>query len=313
MNTRGRHADGVCRPCAQVLRKRWSMVTVDTTSANEAQTLDQVVIRFAGDSGDGMQLVGDRFTELSAAFGNDLATLPNFPAEIRAPGRHDRGRVVVPGPHLRPRHRHAGRRAQRARGDEPGRAKANMDDISPGTTLLINSDAFDAAQPRQGRLRENPLEDGSLDAFNVYPVPMTSITVEATKELGVKPRDAERSKNFFALGLLCWMYTRPTEADDRVDREAVREQGDGARGQPRGVPCRPQLRRDRRAVRPPLRGRARAAARGQVPQHHRQPRAVVRPRSPPRRRRSCRSSTRRTRSRRRPTSSTSCRSTRTSV
>jgi 2-oxoglutarate ferredoxin oxidoreductase subunit alpha len=186
-------------------------VTVDTTSANEAQTLDQVVIRFAGDSGDGMQLVGDRFTELSAAFGNDLATLPNFPAEIRAPAGtiagvssfqvhisdHD---IVTPGdvPNV-------------LVAMNPAALKANMSDVSPGTTLLINSDAFDARNLEKAGYKSNPLEDGTLEAFNFYPVPMTSITVEATRELGVKPRDAERSKNFFALGLLCWMYTRPTK------------------------------------------------------------------------------------------------------
>ena len=187
------------------------MVTVDTTPAGQAETLDQVVIRFAGDSGDGMQLVGDRFTELSAAFGNDLATLPNFPAEIRAPAGtiagvssfqvhisdHD---IVTPGdvPNV-------------LVAMNPAALKANMDDVSPGTTLLINSDAFDARNLEKAGYATNPLEDDSLVAFNVYPVPMTSITVEATKELGVKPRDAERSKNFFALGLLCWMYTRPAK------------------------------------------------------------------------------------------------------
>jgi 2-oxoglutarate ferredoxin oxidoreductase subunit alpha len=186
-------------------------VTLDTTSAHEAQTLDQVVIRFAGDSGDGMQLVGDRFTEISAAFGNDLATLPNFPAEIRAPAGtiagvssfqvhisdHD---IVTPGdvPNV-------------LVAMNPAALKANMSDVSPGTTLLINSDAFDQRNLDKAGYATNPLDDGSLAAFNVYPVPMTSITVEATRELGVKPRDAERSKNFFALGLLCWMYTRPTK------------------------------------------------------------------------------------------------------
>ena len=187
------------------------MVTVDTTPASQTETLDQVVIRFAGDSGDGMQLVGDRFTELSAAFGNDLATLPNFPAEIRAPAGtiagvssfqvhisdHD---IVTPGdvPNV-------------LVAMNPAALKANMDDVHPGTTLLINSDAFDARNLEKAGYATNPLEDDSLVAFNVYPVPMTTITVEATKDLGVKPRDVERSKNFFALGLLCWMYTRPAK------------------------------------------------------------------------------------------------------
>ena len=176
-----------------------------------ASTLGGVVIRFAGDSGDGMQLVGDRFTELSAAFGNDLATLPNFPAEIRAPAGtiagvssfqvhisdHD---IVTPGdtPNV-------------LVAMNPAALKANLRDLSPGSTLLVNVDTFDQRNLDKAGYVQSPLADGSLANFRVYEVPMTSITVEATKPLGVKPRDAERSKNFFALGLICWMYTRPTE------------------------------------------------------------------------------------------------------
>ncbi len=184
-------------------------MTVDT-SPDRVETLDRVVIRFAGDSGDGMQLVGDRFTELSAAFGNDLATLPDFPAEIRAPAGtvagvssfqvhisdHD---IVTPGdtPNV-------------LIAMNPAALAANLHDMAPGATLIVNGDSFGARDLEKAGLSTNPLEDDSLAAFNVYNVPMTSITVEATKDLGVKPRDAERSKNFFALGLLCWMYTRPT-------------------------------------------------------------------------------------------------------
>jgi len=186
-------------------------VTVEATSAEGVETLDRVVIRFAGDSGDGMQLVGDRFTELSAAFGNDLATFPNFPAEIRAPAGtlagvssfqvhisdHD---IVTPGdtPNV-------------LVAMNPAALKANLRDLVPGSTLLVNVDTFDTRNLDKAGYEQNPLRDGSLAAYRVYEVPMTSITVEATTPLGVKPRDAERSKNFFALGLICWMYTRPTE------------------------------------------------------------------------------------------------------
>ena len=186
-------------------------MTVEAASTAGAQTLDRVVIRFAGDSGDGMQLVGDRFTELSAAFGNDLATLPNFPAEIRAPAGtiagvssfqvhisdHD---IVTPGdtPNV-------------LVAMNPAALRANIPDLVPGCTLLVNVDTFDTRNLDKAGYEQNPLRDGSLAAYRVYEVPMTSITVEATKPLGVKPRDAERSKNFFALGLICWMYTRPTE------------------------------------------------------------------------------------------------------
>ena len=186
-------------------------MTVEATSIRRVETLDEVVIRFAGDSGDGMQLVGDRFTELSAVFGNDLATQPDFPAEIRAPAGtiagvsafqvhisdHD---IVTPGdtPNV-------------LVAMNPAALKANLRDLVAGSTLLINVDTFEQRSLDKAGYAHNPLEDGSLAAYRVYQVPMTSITVEATKPLGVKPRDAERSKNFFALGLICWMYTRPTE------------------------------------------------------------------------------------------------------
>ncbi len=172
-------------------------------------TLDRVVIRLAGDSGDGMQLVGDRFTELSAAFGNDLATLPNYPAEIRAPAGtlngvssfqihisdHD---IVTPGD---------GPNVLIAM--NPAALMANLADMTAGSTLIVNSDSFTERDLQKAHCDTNPLEDGTLDAYTVYQVPMTSITIEATKPLGTKARDAERSKNFFALGLVCWMYTRP--------------------------------------------------------------------------------------------------------
>jgi 2-oxoglutarate ferredoxin oxidoreductase subunit alpha len=186
-------------------------VTVEATPARSAETLNRVVIRFAGDSGDGMQLVGDRFTELSAVFGNDLATAPNFPAEIRAPAGtiagvssfqvhisdHD---IVTPGdaPNV-------------LVAMNPAALKANIGDVPAGSTLLVNVDTFDTRNLDKAGYAQNPLRDESLLAYRVFEVPMTSLTVEATKPLGVKPRDAERSKNFFALGLICWMYTRPTE------------------------------------------------------------------------------------------------------
>ena len=189
----------------------WSTVTIKTTGTGRAETLDRVVIRFAGDSGDGMQLVGDRFTELSAAFGNDLATFPNFPAEIRAPAGTLAGvssfqvhisdhEISTPGdtPNV-------------LVAMNPAALKANLADLVAGSTLLINSDAFEQRNLDKAGYASNPLLDDSLSAFHVFDIPMTSITVEATKPLGVKPRDAERSKNFFALGLICWMYTRPTE------------------------------------------------------------------------------------------------------
>jgi 2-oxoglutarate/2-oxoacid ferredoxin oxidoreductase subunit alpha len=174
-----------------------------------------VVIRFAGDSGDGMQLTGDRFTSVSAVFGNDLATLPNFPAEIRAPAGtlagvsafqvhisdHD---ILTPGdaPSV-------------LVAMNPAALKNELGDLVPGGTVIVNSDTFDERSLTKAGYGASPLEDGTLAGYTVYEVPMTSLTLEATKPTGAKPRDAERSKNFFALGLISWMYTRPI--DDTVD------------------------------------------------------------------------------------------------
>jgi len=185
--------------------------SVATETQHTTEQLDQVIVRFAGDSGDGMQLTGDRFTTSSAHFGNDMATFPDFPAEIRAPAGtlngvsafqvhisdHD---ILTPGdaPNV-------------LVAMNPAALKANLDLMAKGTILLVNSDAFEERNLTKAGYAENPLSDGSLSAFTVYEVPMTSITQEVCKEAGVKPRDAERSKNFFALGLVSWLYTRPIE------------------------------------------------------------------------------------------------------
>ena len=224
------------------------------------EMLNRVVIRFAGDSGDGMQLVGDRFTDVSAAFGNDLATLPDYPAEIRAPAGTIAGvssfqvhiadfDIVTPGdvPNL-------------LVAMNPAALKANIADLPPGAAIIANTDAFEPRNLEKAGYVGNPLEDDTLAAYRVYPVPMTSITIEATKETGAKPRDAERSKNFFALGLICWMYTRPTEPVLEWIDAKFGEQAARPRRERRGVQGGLQLRRDRRAVRPPVRGRAGAAA-----------------------------------------------------
>jgi len=173
--------------------------------------LDRVVIRFAGDSGDGMQLTGDRFTTSSALFGNDLSTLPDFPAEIRAPAGtlagvsafqvhisdHD---ILTPGDH-----------PSVLVAMNPAALKANLLDVTAAGTVIVNSDAFEDRALQKAGYTDNPLTDGSLKSYTVYEVPMTSITLEAVKASGTKPRDAERSKNFFALGLISWLYTRPEE------------------------------------------------------------------------------------------------------
>jgi 2-oxoglutarate/2-oxoacid ferredoxin oxidoreductase subunit alpha len=169
------------------------------------------VIRFAGDSGDGMQVAGDRFTTDSALLGNDLATFPNFPAEIRAPAGtlagvsafqvhisdHD---VLTPGdaPNV-------------LVAMNPAALRANVGDLPVGASIVVNSDAFDERALQKAGYSSDPITDGSLKAFRVYQIPMTSLTLEACKATGAKPRDAERSKNFFALGVVSWLYGRPPE------------------------------------------------------------------------------------------------------
>ena len=120
----------------------------------------------------------------------------------------------------------------------PAALKANLRDLTPGSTLLVNVDTFEQRNLDKAGLRGEPAHDGSLANFRVYEVPMTSITVEATKPLGVKPRDAERSKNFFALGLICWMYTRPTEPLVDWIKKRFANRPAGARGEPRRVHAR---------------------------------------------------------------------------
>ena len=183
--------------------------TVDRT--DEVHEVERIIIRFAGDSGDGMQLTGDRFTSASALFGNDLATLPEFPAEIRAPAGtlagvsafqvhisdHD---ITTPGdaPNV-------------LVAMNPAALKADLHTLESGGTVIINSDAFEERNLAKAGYEHNPLEDNTLDGYTVITAPMTSLTKEACKDLGVKPRDAERSKNFFALGLVSWLYSRPEE------------------------------------------------------------------------------------------------------
>ncbi len=193
------------------------------------RTLSRVVVRFAGDSGDGMQLTGDRFTASSALFGNDLSTFPDFPAEIRAPSgtlagvsafqvQIADGDVMTPGdsPNV-------------LVAMNPAALRANVGILEKGATLVVNADAFDDRSLAKAGYESNPLSDGSLAGFTVYEVPMTSLTQEVCKDAGVKPRDAERSKNFFALGLVSWLYTRPLEPtidwiDKRfADKPLVRE------------------------------------------------------------------------------------------
>ncbi|MGG5259070.1 2-oxoacid:acceptor oxidoreductase subunit alpha [Phycicoccus avicenniae] len=180
-------------------------------TSKTVQTLDRVVIRFAGDSGDGMQLTGDRFTSETAALGNDLSTLPNFPAEIRAP------QGTLPG--VSSFQLHFADHDVLTPGDapdvlvamNPAALKANLADLPRGATLIVNTDEFTKRNLGKVGYADSPLEDGSLESWHVHPVALTSITVEALAEFsGLTRKEKERAKNMFALGLLSWMYTRPT-------------------------------------------------------------------------------------------------------
>ncbi|MGX7824220.1 2-oxoacid:acceptor oxidoreductase subunit alpha [Actinokineospora sp. 24-640] len=191
------------------------------SAAKPAQVtkLDRVVIRFAGDSGDGMQLTGDRFTSEAAAFGNDLSTMPNFPAEIRAP------QGTIPGVSSFQVHFASydiltpGDRPDVLVAMNPAALKANIADLPPGGTLIVNTDEFVKRNLTKVGYDTSPLEDDSLAQYQVYEVAMATLTQGALAETGLGKKDAERCKNMFALGLLSWMYHRPTEGTERFLRE----------------------------------------------------------------------------------------------
>ncbi len=183
----------------------------DTVDHIDESMLDHVVIRFAGDSGDGMQLTGDRFTSASALAGNDLATLPEFPAEIRAPQGTLAG-VSAFQVHISDHDIHTpGDAPDVLVAMNPAALRSDLNRLRSGGTLILNEDAFDERNLEKAGYTKDPRDDGSLDEYVVHRVPMTQLTLDATADLDVKKRDAERSKNFFALGLISWMYSRPTE------------------------------------------------------------------------------------------------------
>jgi 2-oxoglutarate/2-oxoacid ferredoxin oxidoreductase subunit alpha len=177
---------------------------------------ERVVVRFAGDSGDGIQLAGNRFAAVTALIGNDLVTLPDFPAEIRAPAGTLAGvsafqihfasrEILTPGgqPNV-------------LVAMNPAALKVNLPELERGGIIVVNEDGFTKANVRKAAYETNPLDDGTLDDYQVFRVPMTSMTVRATEGIDeISSREAGRSKNFFALGLVSWMYSRPTDATAR--------------------------------------------------------------------------------------------------
>ncbi|WP_153396870.1 2-oxoacid:acceptor oxidoreductase subunit alpha [Ornithinicoccus halotolerans] len=183
-------------------------------STKPLQRLDRVVIRFAGDSGDGMQLTGDRFTSETATLGNDLSTLPNFPAEIRAP------QGTLPG--VSSFQLHFADHAVLTPGDHPdvlvamnpAALKANLADLPRGATVIANTDEFTRRNLAKVGYQASPLDDGSLESWHVHGLPLTSMTVEALADFGLTRKEKERAKNMMALGLLSWMYSRPLEGTE---------------------------------------------------------------------------------------------------
>src|SRR5947209_779602 len=174
--------------------------------------LERAVIRFAGDSGDGMQLTGEQFTTESAWAGNDLATLPNFPAEIRAPagtlfgvssfqlqfGSH---RVYTPGDRL-----------DCLVAMNPAALKVHLSDLKPGGLLIVNTAAYEKRNLDKAGYAQNPLDDPALaERYRLHKVDMSGLTHEAIKDLPLNTKEKDRTKNFFALGLVSWIYTRPLE------------------------------------------------------------------------------------------------------
>ncbi len=184
-------------------------------SAKQIVPLESVTVRFAGDSGDGMQLAGTQFTNTSALAGNDVATFPDFPAEIRAP----RGTLAgVSGFQV-----HFASTDIFTPGDQldalvamnPAALRTNVVDLEPGGTLIVNEDAFDAKSVTQAGYESNPLEDGSLQKYQLFRLPMTMLTRKAVDGLGLSQKEADRCRNFFAMGLIYWLYGRDLDATQR--------------------------------------------------------------------------------------------------
>ena len=185
-----------------------SMAPTRPTSVEELET---VTVRFAGDSGDGMQLAGTQFSNASAMFGNDISTFPDYPSEIRAPAGTLFGvsgfqisfsskDIATPGDRL-----------DALIAMNPAALKTNLADLVAGGVLLINTDAFTELNLKKAHCDSNPLEDDSLKGYKVYQVPVTRLTLRAVKGAGLTAKQSERCKNFFALGLMCWLFDRPLE------------------------------------------------------------------------------------------------------
>ena len=190
------------------------------------EVIDQAVIRFAGDSGDGMQITGSQFTNTVAIYGNDIATFPDFPAEIRAPAgtvpgvsgfqlNFSSGEVYTPGDSV-----------DVLVAMNPAALKVNVADLKANGILIVNSDSFEEADLRKAHVTSNPLEDNTLDKFRVFPVELQRLTRAALQHLGLDAKSMDRCKNFFALGMCYWLYNRSMEPtvrwiDDKFSKKPL--------------------------------------------------------------------------------------------
>jgi len=208
--------------------KEGTMSTLTEVPAGKSkrQVIEQAVIRFAGDSGDGMQVTGSQFTNTVALYGNDIATFPDYPAEIRAPAgtepgvsgfqlNFSSGEVHTPGGSV-----------DVLIAMNPAALKVNIGDLKPNGILIVNSDSFKENDLRKARLTTNPIEDHSLDKFRVFPVELQRLTRAALQHLGLDAKAMDRCKNFFALGMCYWLYNRSMEPtvrwiEDKFKKKAL--------------------------------------------------------------------------------------------
>ena len=244
--------------------------TLTQPRARTREKLDQAVIRFCGDSGDGMQITGSQFTNTVALYGNDLATLPDFPAEIRAPAgtlpgvsgfqvhfsSHD---VYTPGDAV-----------DALIAMNPAALKMNLADLKPNGILIVNLDDFGETDLRKAQMTVNPLEDHSLDGYRLFPVELTKLTRAALKDLGLDAKSVDRCKNFFALGMCYWLYNRSMDNTLSLDRGQIQIQARARQRQSHRDASGLQLLRGHRSISDQLRNSARQARARRLSQHQRQ-------------------------------------------
>ena len=244
-----------------------SLVTESAARAagKKVTRLESVVVRFAGDSGDGMQLAGTQFSDTSALVGNDISTFPDYPAEIRAPAGTLAGVSgfqihIAAGEAFTP-----GDQVDLLVAMNPAALKANLRWVKNGGLVLANKTAFTPLELKKAGYEVSPLDDDSLKGYRLIPVAIDQMNMEATKDAGLGVKDAERCKNMFALGLVYWLYDRPLDLTLQYIAEEVRQEAGGGAGQYAGAQGRLPLRRDGRDLsRAVSDSQGQAAARGDI-------------------------------------------------